>query len=47
MTQNCDASTVIHAVHAGFTVEFLSDAIYASNQAARAGAQAREAVTQA
>jgi len=100
MTQNCDASTIIHAVHAGFTVEFLSDAsgtvsyensagfasaeeihriysvvlqsrfaavastdrwiaalaagealergtIYASNQAARARADARPAVTQA
>jgi len=26
MTHNCDASTVIQAVHAGFSVEFLSDA---------------------
>lgn len=26
MTHNCDASTVIQAVHAGFAVEFLSDA---------------------
>ena len=26
MTHNCDASTIVHALHAGFTVEFLSDA---------------------
>ena len=26
MTHNCDASTIMHAVHAGFTVEFLQDA---------------------
>ncbi|CAH2794894.1 MAG: Amidases related to nicotinamidase [uncultured Paraburkholderia sp.] len=26
MTHNCDASTVFHAVHAGFAVEFLHDA---------------------
>ncbi|RWO61412.1 cysteine hydrolase family protein [Mesorhizobium sp.] len=26
MTHNCDLSTVIHAVHMGFAVEFLSDA---------------------
>lgn len=26
MTHNCDLSTIIHAVHVGFAVEFLSDA---------------------
>ncbi len=26
MTHNCDASTIVHALHAGFAVEFLSDA---------------------
>ncbi|TKB40252.1 MAG: isochorismatase family protein, partial [Mesorhizobium sp.] len=26
MTHNCDLSTIIHAVHLGFAVEFLSDA---------------------
>ncbi len=26
MTHNCDLSTIIHAVHMGFAVEFLSDA---------------------
>ncbi|AZO11791.1 MULTISPECIES: cysteine hydrolase family protein [unclassified Mesorhizobium] len=26
MTHNCDLSTIIHAVHMGFSVEFLSDA---------------------
>jgi nicotinamidase-related amidase len=26
MTHNCDLSTVIHALHMGFSVEFLSDA---------------------
>jgi nicotinamidase-related amidase len=26
MTHNCDASTIMHAVHAGLTVEFLHDA---------------------
>ncbi len=26
MTHNCDASTILHARHAGFTVEFLADA---------------------
>ena len=26
VTHNCDASTIVHALHAGFAVEFLSDA---------------------
>jgi len=26
MTHNCDASTIMHAVHAGLSVEFLHDA---------------------
>lgn len=39
MTQNCDDSTVKHAMHAGYAVEFLSDAtgcIPLSNQAGSA-----------
>ena len=42
MTHNCDLSTVIHAVHMGFQVEFLSDATGAvpyANAAGRATAE--------
>ena len=42
MTHNCDLSTVIHAVHMGFSVEFLSDATGAvayANAAGRASAE--------
>jgi len=42
MTHNCDASTIVHAVHQGLTVEFLADASGAvpyENAAGRASAQ--------
>lgn len=42
MTHNCDASTINHAVHAGFNVEFLSDAsgsLSYNNQAGSASAE--------
>lgn len=42
MTQNCNASTVLEAVHAGWSVEYLSDASGAvpyANQAGSASAQ--------
>ena len=42
MTHNCDASTAIHARHAGITVEFLSDAsgsLPYANDAGRASAE--------
>ncbi len=38
MTHNCDFSTVVHALHAGFEVEFLSDATGSVPYANRAGA---------
>ncbi len=37
MSQNCDLSTVIHAMHMGFDVEFLSDATGAISYANQAG----------
>jgi nicotinamidase-related amidase len=37
MTHNCDFSTVVHAMHAGFSVEFLSDATGSVSYANRAG----------
>lgn len=37
MTHNCDLSTIIHAVHMGFAVEFLSDATGAVPYANSAG----------
>ncbi len=37
MTHNCDFSTVVHAVHAGFKVEFLADATGSVSYANRAG----------
>lgn len=42
MTHNCNASTINHAVHAGFNVEFLHDAsgsLSYENQAGRASAE--------
>lgn len=42
MTHNCDASTIYHAAHAGFTVEFLADAsgsLPYENQAGKASAE--------
>ena len=42
MTHNCDLSTIIHAVHMGFAVEFLSDAsgsVPYANSAGYASAQ--------
>jgi nicotinamidase-related amidase len=42
MTHNCDASTIVHAVHQGLTVEFLADATGAvpyENAAGRASAE--------
>lgn len=42
MTHNCDASTIVHAVHDGLTVEFLADASGAvpyENDAGRASAE--------
>ncbi|MBK5143658.1 cysteine hydrolase [Budviciaceae bacterium BWR-B9] len=42
MTHNCDASTIYHASHAGFSVEFLSDATGSlpyENQAGKATAE--------
>jgi nicotinamidase-related amidase len=37
MSQNCDLSTVVHAMHMGFDVEFLSDATGAISYANQAG----------
>ena len=37
MSQNCDLSTVVHAMHMGFDVEFLSDATGAVSYANQAG----------
>lgn len=37
MTQNCDLSAAVHAIHLGFAVEFLSDATGAISLANRAG----------
>lgn len=42
MTHNCDASTILHATHAGYAVEFLADAsgsVPYSNAAGHASAQ--------
>ena len=42
MTHNCDASTIVHAVHQGLNVEFLADATGAvpyENAAGRASAE--------
>jgi nicotinamidase-related amidase len=42
MTHNCDDSTVKHALHAGFAVEFLSDASGAVPYSNRAGTASAE-----
>jgi len=44
MTHNCDFSTVVHALHAGFAVEFLSDAAGSVPYANRAGAASAEEI---
>ncbi len=44
MTHNCDLSTIIHAVHMGFEVEFLSDATGALAYANSAGAASAEEI---
>ncbi|MER9253892.1 cysteine hydrolase [Mesorhizobium sp. M0598] len=49
MTHNCDLSTVIHAVHMGFEVEFLSDATgslpYANSAGYASGEEIHRVVT--
>ena len=47
MTHNCDVSTVIHAVHLGLEVEFLSDASGALPYANRAGSASAEEIHRA
>ncbi|MBZ9848577.1 cysteine hydrolase [Mesorhizobium sp. CA14] len=42
MTHNCDLSTIIHAVHMGFAVEFLSDASGSVPYANSAGSASAE-----
>ena len=42
MTHNCDFSTVVHAMHAGFSVEFLSDATGSVPYANSAGTASAE-----
>lgn len=44
MTHNCDFSTMVHAMHAGFSVEFLSDASGSVPYANRAGAASAEEI---
>jgi nicotinamidase-related amidase len=44
MTHNCDLSTVIHAMHMGFGVEFLSDATGSLDYANSAGAATAEEI---
>jgi nicotinamidase-related amidase/RimJ/RimL family protein N-acetyltransferase len=44
MTHNCDFSTVVHAFHAGFAVEFLSDATGSVPYANRAGTASAEEI---
>lgn len=44
MTHNCDLSTVLHAFHAGFAVEFLSDASGAVPYSNRAGSASAEEI---
>jgi nicotinamidase-related amidase len=44
MTQNCDDSTVRQAVHAGYAVEFLTDASGAVSYANRAGRASAEEI---
>ena len=44
MTHNCDLSTIIHAVHMGFEVEFLSDATGSLAYANAAGSASAEEI---
>ena len=44
MTHNCDLSTVIHAMHMGFSVEFLSDATGSLPYRNRAGFASAEEI---
>lgn len=44
MTHNCDFSTVVHGVHSGFAVEFLSDATGSLPYANRAGSATAEEI---
>lgn len=44
MTHNCDFSTVVHAMHSGFTVELLSDATGSVPYANRAGSATAEEI---
>ncbi len=44
MTHNCDATTVFHAMHAGFAVEFLTDATGSVPYANSAGAASAEEI---
>ena len=44
MTHNCDLSTVIHAAHMGFTVEFLADATGSLPYSNRAGSASAEEI---
>lgn len=44
MTHNCDLSTAVHALHAGFEVEILSDATGSVPYANRAGAVSAEEI---
>lgn len=44
MTHNCDASTIVHALHAGLTVEWLADASGAVPYANAAGAASAEEI---
>jgi nicotinamidase-related amidase len=44
MTHNCDLSTVVHAMHMGFAVEFLSDATGSLDYKNRAGEATAEEI---
>ena len=44
MTHNCDLSTVVHGLHSGFAMEFLSDATGSLPYANRAGAATAEEI---
>ncbi len=44
MTQNCDLATVVHAIHAGFAVEFLADATGSVSYANAAGKASAEEI---
>ena len=44
MTRNCDASTIMHALHSGLTVEFLADASGAVPYENEAGAASAEEI---